>query len=185
MRLETHFDDQLRERADAEDRLRKAIAEQRADLETLRDRLADETEQLDRTRLGRTLNRLADHLRLAGDCKEARRLCDEAIAIWRDLGRRRAVFLARLRRADIETTRGRHGAALEEGDALVEAADDEPFAIYRDFALELRGRVRARSGDPDGAVADLEEARTIRRREGRDRLAVRTESLLALVRERR
>ena len=185
MRLATHFDDRLRERADSEEALRGAIAEQRRDLEAIRARLADAPGELERSRLGRTLNRLSEYLHLAGEYDEACELCEEAIATWRDLGRDRAMFLARLRRADIAMAAGDLEEALDETDALVDAAGDEPFAIYRDFALELRGRVRANLGEVDDAVADLERAYERRADEGRDRLADRTERLLALTREQR
>ena len=185
MRLPTHFDDRLRERADSEEALRQAIDEQRRDLEAIRARLADAPEQLERSRLGRTLNRLSEYLQLAGECGEACELCDEASAVWRDLGRDRAVFLARLRRADVAVAAGDLDDALDEADALVDAAGDEPFAIYRDFALELRGRVRANLGEVDAAIEDLERARERRADEGRDRLVERTERLLALIREER
>lgn len=184
MRLETQFDDNLRERADDEQQLRAAIEKERRDMQSLRDELAENPETLDRTRLGRTLNRLSEHLKLADEYDEACNLCEEAIAIWQDLGRDRAVFLARLRRAEIEAVRGHLDAAIDEADALVEATDDEPFAIYRDFALECRGRVRAMAGETEAGLADLERALERRHDEGRDRLAERTEQLLERAEQR-
>lgn len=178
MRIQKKIGDDLRERAVDEERLRSAIASAREDLEALRDRLEHTDERLDRTRLGRVTSRLADYLSLAGDHEEARRLCDEAIEIWRSFGRERATFLARLRSAAIEFRSGRLGAALRRAETLADEAEEAPFEIYRDFALELRGRIRGARGELGEGRADLRRALTLRRERDRGRLVERTESLL-------
>lgn len=182
MRLETYVDDNFCDRACCRETLREAIRSQRDDLETLRETLRKAPSELERTRLGRTLNRLSTYLRLTDECDEACAYCEEAIDIWRDLGRDRATFLARLRRAALDVRRGAFAEAEDRLDALVDEAADEPFTVYRDFALELRGRLHARAGRPEQAIADLELALEFRREDGRDRLVAQTERLLELAR---
>ena len=183
MRISTSFDEQLREQALCADPLEEAIASGRDDLATLREKLRKSPNELDRTRLARVLNRLSDHLRLADQLDDALAYSDEAIEIWRSFGRERAAYLAQLRRAKILFRSSRGTEGLSEANALVEQADAPPFEIYRDFALQLRGRIHAGEHDFGAAVADLEEALEIRRRRGRQRLVERTERLLELVRE--
>jgi tetratricopeptide (TPR) repeat protein len=182
MRLETYVDETFCERARCEETLREAIRSQRDDLETLRETLRTDPSELERTRLGRTLNRLSTYLRLTDECDRACEYCDEAIEIWRDLGRERATFLARLRRAALDIRREAFAEAERRLDELVEEAADEPFAIYRDFALEFRGRLHARRGRREQAVEDFERALELRRNDGRDRLVQQTEHMLELAR---
>lgn len=185
MRIRREIGDDLRERAVDEESLRSAIASAREDLEALRARLERADDELDRTRLGRVTSRLADYLSLAGDHDEARRLCQEAVEIWRSFGRERATFLARLRRAANEFRSGRLGAALRSAETLVEEAEEAPFELYRDFALELQGRIRAARGEIDDGCADLRRALALRRERDRGRLVERTESLLERIEENR
>lgn len=182
MRLETYVDETFCEQPCCEQTLREAIRSQRDDLETLRETLREDPSELERTRLGRTLNRLSTYLRLDDDCDEAREYCEEAIDIWRDLGRDRATFLARLRRAAIDVRRGRFDEAERQVDDLVDEAADDPFTVYRDFALELRGRLHARAGRAEQATDDLDRALEFRRNDDRDRLVQQTRRLLELAR---
>lgn len=178
MRIETRIDDDLLERAVDREQLEEVIERERDDLAALRDRLRESPNDLDRTRLGRVLNRLGVHLKLAGEYEEACDCLEEAVETWEEFDRRRAAYLARIRATAVELCRDRLETAEARADALVEAGSAAPFEIYRDFALELRGRIRARRGDVEGARRDLRESLDLRRGADRDRLAERTESLL-------
>jgi tetratricopeptide (TPR) repeat protein len=124
------------------------------------------------------LNRLGLHLKLRGDYDEAREYLEEAVEIWEDFDRRRAAYLATVRATAVEMCCDRLKAAEARADALVEAGERAPFEIYRDFALELRGRIRARGGDLEAARRDLRESLELRRDADRDRLAERTRRIL-------
>ncbi len=181
MRLQTRVDARFCEQPVDAQKLRRAIREQRDELRTLRERLRGEPSELERTRLGRTLNRLSRYLRLDDACQEAGELCREAIDIWEALGRERAAYLARLRLAAIEMRAGRLDEAHRRADRLVDEASDPPYGIYRDFALELRGRIHARRNEIDRALEDLRAALEFRRDEQRTRLVERTERVLELL----
>lgn len=178
MRIETRIGDDLLERPVDRDQLEEAIEGERDDLAALRDRLRESPNELDRTRLGRVLNRLGVHLKLAGEYDEACDCLEEAVEIWEEFDRRRAAYLARIRATAVEMCRDRLETAEARADELVEAGAEAPFEIYRDFALELRGRIRARRGDVEGGRRDLRESLDLRRDADRDRLAERTATLL-------
>lgn len=184
MRVPTEIGDDLRERAADPARLEAAIERERENYEALERKLGSAPNELDRTRLGRVLNRLGEHLRLAGDFDEAERCCAEAVEIWEDFGRDRAAYLARLRRADVDVHRDDLQAGARRADRLVRDAESEPFAIYRDFALELRGRVRTLAGRGAEGRADLREALRLRRQRDRQRLVERTERILEIAQDR-
>ena len=178
MRLTTHIDVSFRERADDPERLAEARREKRADLEELRASLAETSDELEVTRLGRVLNRLSEYAKLAGDDEQALEYGREALEIWRDLDRDRAAFLARLRCVEIQFFLGERDEALGGLDALVERTQSERFEVYRDFALVLRGRCRCAAGELEDGRSDLEQSLEIRRDRGNDRLIEHTRSIL-------
>lgn len=178
VQIETRIGDDLLEHAVDDDRLVDAIERERDDLRAIREKLQSSPNELDRTRLGRVLNRLGEHLTLSGEYSTARQHLEEAAAIWREFGRPRARFLARVRAAEVELARSNLEEAEREADQLVDDAATSPLEIYRDFALELRGRIRAKRGDRRGSHRDLRRCLDLRRDAGRDRLVDRTERLL-------
>lgn len=181
MRLTTHYDDQLFERPDDPDQLREAIAAEREDLANLRAALQAESNELDRTRLGRTLNRLCDYLRLNDEPDAAREAGREALAIWKELERRKAAFLARLRLAKVERRAGAPADALDILADLIDSADDDELSIYRDFALEARALCHCGCGSTEDALADLDRALELRVERGSKRQIEATRRLIERV----
>jgi tetratricopeptide (TPR) repeat protein len=183
MQVTTHLDSSLRERADDPDELREALESEASDLRSVRQALADSPNELDVTRLARILNRLADHLRLDGRFEEAVEHATQARDIWQDLDRRRAAYLAELRRVhalgDMMDDPDAWARGCSACDTLVHEADaDDELEIYLDFALERRGIIGWRLDGPDGALDDLEAALRIRRERGIARLVDRTETII-------
>lgn len=178
MRITTHVDSSFRERPDDPERLEEARRDKKRDLASLRENLEEERDELNVTRLGRTLNRLSEYAKLAGDLEEALTYGREAADIWKELDRNRAAFLARLRCVECRFFRGDDRNALERLDDLVEQTEDEPFEIYRDFALEVRGRCRCADARTEAGSADLQRALEIRRERGNDRLVEQTRHVL-------
>lgn len=183
MQVTTHLDHTLRERADDPDELRDALKSEAADLQSVREALADSPNELDVTRLARVLNRLADHLRLDGRFDAAAEHATQARDIWRDMDRHRAAYLAELRRihalGDQMEAPDSWRSAREACGALIDRArSQEDLEIYLDFALERRGIIAWRLDALEDAGDDLRAALEIRRERGVDRLVERTETVL-------
>lgn len=183
MHVKTHFDSDLRRRADDPDILRQALAKEPVTVEAMRRLVAEDPSELNLSHLGREASRLADHLLLAGKPDEALPLKEEAVEIWRRLGRRKAEFLARLRAAEIVFELGRREQALEALGELLGEAQAPPVDIYRDFVLEARGRLLARRGMPEEARRDLQKALELRRERGSQKQVEETEQLLEALNE--
>ncbi len=181
MQIRSYIADDLRRKPTSTKKLAMALVQQRKTADKMRQLALEEPSELNVSHLGRELSRLADHLLLAEKPARALPLKEEAVDIWHELGRDKAGFLAELDAAEIVFELGRHDAALEELDRLVERSEDEPFGVYRDFALELRARCLARCGRADEALADLEAALELRRARGNERQIEETERLLELV----
>jgi len=178
VRIETKIGSDWLERAVDDEGLEAAIDRERRDLAVVRRKLDESPNELDRTRLGRVLQRLGYHLLLRGEYRAAAARLEEASEIWKEFGRSRAAFLARSRRAEVELCRGELEEAERRADRLVDEAAEVPYRIYRDFVLELRGRIRAKRGDLDRSRRDLKACLEIRRERSRDRLAERVARLL-------
>ncbi len=181
MKVRDHIADDLRRRPTDPDRLGEAVARGRQTVAKIRELADEEPSELHLSDLGRQVSRLADHLLLADECDEALALKEEAVGIWRRLGRDKARFLAELDAAETRFELGRSQEALAELDRLVEQAGEPEFEVYRDFALVLRGRCRARTGDTAGGLADLQEALELRRQRGSQRQIDHTQRLRELV----
>jgi tetratricopeptide (TPR) repeat protein len=178
MRITTHVDSSFRERPDDPERLEEARRDKERDLASLRESLEEERDELNVTRLGRTLNRLSEYAKLAGDLDEGLDYGREAVDIWEELDRDRAAFLVRLRCVECRFFRGERREALDALDEMVERAEDEPFEIYRDFVLEVRGRCRCADARIEAGSTDLQNALEIRRERGNDRLIEQTRHVL-------
>ncbi|MFP4600826.1 MAG: hypothetical protein ACLFVJ_21430 [Persicimonas sp.] len=181
MKIRDHIADDLRRRPADLDRLGEALVQGRRTVAKMRALVEDEPSELNRSDLGRQASRLADHLLLADECDEALALKEEAVGIWRRLGRDKARFLAELDAAEIRFELGRRDEALADLDSLVAQSAKPAFQVYRDFALALRGRCRARTDDTAGGRADLQEALELRRERGNQRQIDHTKRLLELV----
>ncbi len=204
MRLETELDpDDLRLRADDPAALEDAIERERSAIHDLRDALdqypaadvsavddpantSDDDWHLDLTRLARHLNRLRDHLALKRSDSEALASGSESLGIWTSLRRTKAMFLARLRVAELSFHVVDQQRALRQLDELVRQSSEQPtrdrFEAYRGFALEARGRCRWLHGDPAAALDDLESTLSHRQSNGAQRLADRTQQMLDRIR---
>ncbi len=181
MQITIHIADDLRRRADHPKRLIEAVDQEQRTVRKMRQLAAHEPTEANLSHLGRELSRLADHHMLADEAEAALPLKDEAVEIWEKLGRPKAVFLAELDAAEITFELGRHDQALDQLHRLVTRSGDDPLAVYRDFALELRARCLARMGRTEQARADLKQALAIRNARGNARQIAHTERLLALV----
>lgn len=177
MRVDTQLGDGFRDRPVDDDQLQRALDREHDDLETLEAIPAEDRDELQTSRLGRVLNRLSRHHELAENYGDALQYGRRAVDVWDQLGRRRARFLAELRVARLRHHRGDTDAALEALDRLVEATDGGDLEVYRDFALESRGRVAAEAGETERAETDFARAIEIRRSEGRDALVEPTRRL--------
>jgi tetratricopeptide (TPR) repeat protein len=181
MQIKTYISDDLRRQPASTKKLAVALQKERESVAMMRRLAQDEPSELNLSHLGRELSRLADHLLLADSPDEALPLKVEAVDIWRELGRDKAVFLAELDAAEIVFELGRCDEALAELDRLVESSRTEALAVYRDFVLELRGRCLARAGQVGLAREDLEEAMELRCERGNARQIEETERLLELI----
>lgn len=181
MQIKSHIADDLRRRADDPDQLAVALDKQPATVTKMRMLVDEDPSELNVSHLGRELSRWADHLLLADRPAEALAHKEEAADIWRRLGRDKAAFLADLDTAEITFELGRPDDALAELDALVARSADEPYTVYRDFALELRARCLARLGRDEAAMADMQQALSLRQERGNAGQIAETERLLQLL----
>src|SRR5690606_655295 len=110
--LRTFFDDDFREHAEDPAALKNGIEGERDAVAHLREQYEAEASEENHARLGRHLQRLSEYLRLDGAHTEALALKDEAIEIWRVLGRNKAYFLSRLQRAIIVLDAGQVDEAV-------------------------------------------------------------------------
>jgi len=203
MRLATKIDpDDLRLCADDPEALEDEIERERSEIGDLRNALdqysaadvsavddpaepSDDDWHLDLTRLARHLNRLRDRLALKRSDPEALAAGSESLGIWTSLRRTKAMFLARLRVAELSFHVVGQQRALRQLDQLVgqssEQSTQNRFDAYRGFALEARGRCHWLHGDATAAIDDLEAALSHRQSNGADRLADRTETMIARI----
>jgi tetratricopeptide (TPR) repeat protein len=189
MQIKSYIDDDLRRRPTSPKKLAVALEQEREAVDKMRRLAQDDPSELNSSHLGRELSRLADHLLLAERPDEALPLKEEAVDIWRELGRDKAVFLAELdatemvfeMASDLVSDLARREQAVEELDRLVEASELEALEVYRDFALEVRARCLARLGEIERARDDLDETLELRRSRGNARQIEQTERLIGLI----
>lgn len=143
--------------------------------------------------VGRQVGRLGEKYRLAGRYAEALACKDEALQVWRKLGREQAICLARIRRAVVLSC----GAAQDGPEAFPddgfselhalcgETASRAELASYQDAVHEARAYAYARAGDLGRAVRDLETALGVRELRRNERAVERTRALLVRLRKRR
>ena len=195
------FDAQFREReddAESRDRAIAAYSRTRAHYRELYERARDlsaaDADEL-RAEYGRAVGRLGEAYRFAGRIAEAVPCKRETLSIWEELGRQRAVFLARLRLAIVleqsdEPDSQQEGrqifeelyTALRAGPHGGETADPgDDLAVYADFIFETAGLFRAREGRFDAARQEFERALRIRETRGRNNMIERTRVLLRQV----
>lgn len=114
--------------------------------------------------LGRQLNRLASLRAGAGDAEGAIDAFDEAMAIWKRLGREKAHFVSSMRRSLVLARAGQADQALEAMNALIERAQIDPaYRPYYDTLALYRAAILAASGKKDRALEDLDRAIDVRR----------------------
>ncbi len=129
--------------------------------------------------LGRELGRLADSLRLSGQTQEALEAFEEVIALWDDMGRLRAAFMARLRLALLHRASGHPDKAHALLDQLcAHCANDPKVAMYHSFALHHRGIAAWKTGHHHDAFKDLQEALDMRLSKGSKPLIDATTAVL-------
>ena len=183
MQVRTYVDQELRVRPDSESELEGAIEKERETVTSLRRDVDAEPSELNKSHLGRELNRLADHLFLADELEEATQLKEEALDIWRDLDRQKAAFLSRLNLAEFHFEAGHHGRAFDILEMLLDQSASGDTEVYRDFVREVYGRCAFRAGRIDEALEALEDALDIRRERGNDQQVEQTEHMLEIVRD--
>jgi DNA-binding winged helix-turn-helix (wHTH) protein/predicted ATPase len=95
---------------------------------------------------------------LQGDDDGARARSDEALALARRLRRPHSQALALCTRAGLDAWRDDPAATHADAQAALELSARHGFVQWSTFALALRGWARARQGDVDGGIAELELA---------------------------
>ena len=169
IKIATTRDAWLRERAVDLEEAQRALQWQRDEVARVRGR--DLGQELHRADLGRALGRLGHLARVAGELDEALGAREEARAIWAELGRDKARWLAELECAAVLGDKGRGEEALAELDRLADEEGDGGLEVYRVVLLEARAVVRWGLGQREEALADLEEAHLLcRGRKARERL---------------
>jgi|GEM_PF-4377705 len=145
-------------------------------------------EEKERADLGRALGKFARIARLNDQLRDARDAWEDAIEIWRELDRHKAMFLARLEQtvalaesyiAGDETIElaeiTRRFEALE---ARIASDDTGKLSLYEDFVASHRGCWHAGRAEFEEASEHIGRALELRRARGNARHIEQTELLL-------
>ncbi|RAL20277.1 hypothetical protein DL240_18025 [Lujinxingia litoralis] len=183
MSIPTKFEPKtLRELPLDDDALQARLLELTTTVAALRQLYAKEPGPLNASHLGRALQQRSLALRLQERYDEARQNKDEAIAIWRELGRAKATFLCRLQRALIDHQQGAYARAAETLEAL-EAELDAGCAVYTDQLAEARARCYHALGRRSDALAQIARALQVRQQRGNPRHIEATLALRTIITE--
>lgn len=159
------------------DRLRAWLVKEEREREVLEALCAREPEEKLKADLGRLLGRMGEHRRLLGEYEIAADLKHRTLNIWRDLGRLRAEWLARLRLAVVidealaaasapdnasNSAANAANAPTEFTALYARTVEQEELRAYQDTALEARALAWARRLNRTRALEDLDAALEIR-----------------------
>ncbi|WP_010529111.1 tetratricopeptide repeat protein [Lentibacillus jeotgali] len=101
--------------------------------------LNDET--LDKAEKGKSHGLLGTFLRIVGELEESKRHLNQAIVIFRELGRNQSVFVNQLRLASTYQWHNDFATSNKMFGELLETAENDPdYAEYQDFAYQHQGK---------------------------------------------
>ncbi len=177
MRLEIEIDERFCEVAKVPRQVEEALRDSRREIEYLRGEARREQSELKVTRLGRQLQRHGRFLRLVGRFEDAREVTEEAMAIWEQYGRARALVVCRIQLSEIDLGGSRVEEAVKRLERL-STGMEEKAAVYADQIAEVRGRSLAAAGDAQAAREALKEALEVRQQRGNERHIEMTKALM-------